>query len=422
MNYDKYLHRNILCIDLKSFFASVECVERKLDPFTTPLVVCDPKRNGAITLAVTSYLKQKGIKSRGRVYELPKDINIIKVPPRMHLYQEKSLEVIQVYLKYISIDDLYIYSIDECFLDVTSYLKLYKLSDYNLAKKIIKDVYDTTHLTVTAGIVPNMLLAKVSMDIEAKHVPDNIAYWSYESIPDKLWKIKPLSKMWGIGHNLEKRLNNMGLYSIYDIAHESINKLQNKFGTIGIELWYHANGIDETLISNLNKEEVKDKSYSESQVLFKDYYGYNIPIILYETSLRLARRLRNNKKLTSLIGLCISYNSSIGYGFYHTMSINEKINDENKIYDYVIYLFNKYYKDNLPIRKIAITLGKLTDNNQVQLSLFESYEEREHKKDELYVIDDVKEKFGANAILPASSLLSYSTIKERNKKIGGHQA
>ena len=202
---DLYIKRNILCIDLKSFFASVECVERKLNPYTTPLVVCDPTRNGAITLAVTPYLKKFGINGRTRVYELPKNLKIIKVPPRMRLYQNKSKEVIKVYLEYVAPEDLHIYSIDECFLDVTNYLKLYKKTDYELAAEILKKIEEKTGLTATAGIGPNLLLAKVSMDIEAKHTKDNIAYWKYEDIEQKLWSIKPLSKMWGIGSHLEKK-------------------------------------------------------------------------------------------------------------------------------------------------------------------------------------------------------------------------
>ena len=151
--------RNIICIDLKSFFASCECLERKLNPFTTPLVVCNPERNGAITLAVTPYLKQFGVKGRTRVYELPKNINIIKVPPRMSLYIRKSKEVIETYLEFVSSSDIHIYSIDEVFLDVTDYLKLYKTDVYTLALKILNRIKEKDGLTATAGIGPNMLLA-----------------------------------------------------------------------------------------------------------------------------------------------------------------------------------------------------------------------------------------------------------------------
>ena len=416
------INRSILCIDLKSFFASCECVVRNLDPFTTPLVVADPEQKGALTLAVTPYLKAKGVKSRGRVYEIPKNIKIIKIPPHMRLYQKMSKEVINTYLEFVSIDDLHIYSIDECFLDVTDYLKMYNMSAYELAKVIIKKVYDNTKLTVTAGIGPNMLLAKVAMDIEAKHVKDNIAIWTYDDVKTKLWSITPLSKMWGIGINIERRLNELGLYTIGDVAKYDKNKLIKKFGIIGEELWNHTNGIDLTLVREANKVESKEKSISRSQVLFKDYYGYNIPIILYETCNILARELRIDKKRTSLIHLTIRYNKHVGGGFSHSMKINEEIDNENKLYEYVMYIFDKYYHDNMPIRLIGISLGKLTDNNEYQINIFEDFDKVIKDKKMDIAIDEIKSKYGNNSILRGTSLLSDSTIKERNGKIGGHKA
>lgn len=212
------IKRNIICIDLKSFFASCECVERNLDPFNTPLVVAEPNREGAITLAVTPYMKKLGIKSRGRIFEIPKNITYKIARPRMSLYIKKSKEVVDIYLDYVAKEDLHIYSIDECFLDVTNYLKLYKKTTKELALDIMKTVYKKTGLCATAGIGPNLLLAKVSMDIEAKHNEDFIQEWTYEDIQTKLWNITPLSDMWGIGKRMEKRLNDMGLKKVGDIA------------------------------------------------------------------------------------------------------------------------------------------------------------------------------------------------------------
>ena len=212
MKNNLYIKRNIIAIDLKSFFASCECIERNLDPFTTPLVVCDPTRNGAITLAVTPFMRNLGVPSRGRAYYLPKNIYIIKAPPRMSLYVKKSREVLSIYLEFVSKEDMHVYSIDEVFLDVTDYLHMYNMTDYELANKIMKRIKEKTGLTTTAGIGPNILLAKIAMDIEAKHVPNNIAKWTYEDIPNKLWSITPLSKMWSIGPRMEANLNKLGLY------------------------------------------------------------------------------------------------------------------------------------------------------------------------------------------------------------------
>lgn len=415
---NKLQNRNILCIDLKSFFASVECIKRNLNPFTTPLVVCDPTRNGAITLAVTPYLKKFGVKGRSRVYELPKNINILKVPPRMRLYQEMSKEVIKVYLEYISSEDLHIYSIDECFLDVTDYLKLYKKTDYELALDILKRIEEKTGLTATAGIGPNMLLAKVSMDIEAKHNKDNIAKWTYDDL-DKLWDITPLSKMWGIGYRMEHHLNEMGLKKVGDVAKYDVDKLKKRFGVLGIELWQHANGIDESIIKHINKQEVIEKSYSHSQVLFRDYYDHDITIIIYEMLDVLCRKLRRNKKLCGLIAFGIGYSHNVGGGFYHSLKLDSKTEDINVLYRECIRIFDKYYNYS-PIRKVSISFGKLENNDKLQLNLFENFEEIKIKKDMNEAIDEIKEKYGNNSILNASSLLEASTIRDRNQKIGGH--
>jgi len=410
----------IVCIDLKSFFASCECLERNIDPFTTPLVVCNPYRNDSITLAVTPYLKQFGVSGRTRVYNLPKNINIKKVPPRMSLYIKKSKEVVETYLEFVSPNDIHIYSIDEVFLDVTDYLKLYKTDVYSLTLKILNRIKEKDGLTATAGIGPNMLLAKVSMDIEAKHTKDNIAHWTYKDVETKLWKITPLSKMWGIGSRMEKNLNKLGVFTIGDLAQYNKYLLKEKFGVIGEELWNHANGIDDSTIADYKKEP-KDKSYSHSQILYKDYDDKNVTLIIKEMSKVLAQRLRENKKHTSLISLHISYSKSVGGGFSHMNKLETSSDNEQIIESTCLNIFDKFYED-LPIRKVGISVGKLSDNNSIQLNLFESFKEIKEEQDMNKAIDEISNKFGKNSIIPASALLNDSTLIERNKKIGGHNA
>ncbi len=415
-----YLNRHFLCIDLKSFFASCECLERKLDPFSYPLVVANPNQgNGAITLAVSPYLKEQGVPSRVRLYEIPKHIKYTIVKPRMNLYLEKSREVVAVYLKYVSKEDLHIYSIDECFLDVTDYLKMYQKTDYELALDILDDVKKSTGLYATCGIGPNMLLAKVSMDIEAKHNKDFIAKWTYEDIPNKLWKISPLSKMWGIGPRMEKNLNKLGIFSIYDLAYYDRNKLKQKFGVIGLELWNHANGIDLSRIESFKKE--KDHSYSHSQVLFKDYNGENIKIIIREMVDVLAIRLHQNHKTCSSIGFGIGYSKSVGGGFYHQIKLSNPTDLEKNILENALMIFDKFYTGE-PIRKVSIACGGLSCKDGVQLNIFEHIQDVEEQEKIDQAILEIKNKYGKNSLLKASSLLSDSTIYERNKKIGGHTA
>ena len=415
------INRNIICIDLKSFFASVECVELGLDPFTTPLVVAEPNRNGAITLAVTPYMKSLGVKSRGRIYEIPKNIKYTIAKPRMSLYIEKSKEVVSIYLDYVSKEDLHIYSIDECFLDVTNYMKIYKKTTYELAKEIINTIRKKTGLYATAGIGPNMLLAKVSMDIEAKNNNDFIAEWTYNDIKSKLWNITPISNMWGIGKQMEKNLNNLGIKTIKDLANYNRTKLKEKYGIIGEELWYHANGIDLSKISDF-KRIAKEKSISNSQILYRDYYNNEINLIIREITSILVKRLRKEKLTTKRVSLYIGYSKIIGNGFSISKKLETSTNDEKYIYNILLNILNNHYETNTPIRKVGISLSKLEKNNSLQLNLFETFDEVNKKNKIHKTIDDINKKFGNNTVLKATRLLSDSTIKSRNNKIGGHNA
>lgn len=414
-------NNNIICIDLKSFFASCECIRLNKNPFSYPLVVANPNQgDGAITLAVTPYLKTLGVPSRGRIFEIPKNIKYDIIMPHMSYYIQKSKEVVSIYLDYVSKDDLHIYSIDECFLDVTHYLKLYKKTDYELAKEILENIYKKTGLTATAGIGPNMLLAKVSMDIEAKHNKDNISKWTYEDVEKKLWKISPLSNMWGIGKNMERNLNKMNIFSIEDLAKTNSGILKDKFGVIGLELWNHANGIDTSKISDFNGQ-TKDKSYSNSQVLFKDYNEKNIFLIINEMVDNLCERLRKNNKEAACFGLGITYSKNTPGGFYHNVKLDNSTDKSNDFIKYANLIFDKFY-EGLPIRKVTVCAGKLTDKLGTQLNLFEKYEEKEKNDNINLTLDVIKKKYGKNSVLKASSLLEDSTVKDRNKKIGGHNA
>lgn len=414
-----YIKRNIMCIDLKSFFASCECVERGLDPFCVPLVVANKKQgNGAITLAITPCLKAQGIPSRVRLYDIPQNIHYEIVPPRMKLYIEKSKEVVSIYLDYVAVEDLHIYSIDECFLDVTDYLKLYKKSDYELAEEILNTIYQKTGLTATCGIGPNLLLAKIAMDTEAKKYKNGIVKWSYDDIPNKLWPITPLSKMWGIGPRMEKKLNALKIFTVGQLAHFNVNILKDKFGIIGSELWEHANGIDLSKISDF-KVSPKDKSYSHSQVLFKDYNENNIKLIIKEMVGVITARLRTNNKQTTNIGLGITYSKEIQGGFYHSMKLSCPTDSEKEINQICLLLFERYY-NNLPIRKVSISCGGLIKKTGVQLNLFEPLEIYEDEAKINAATDEIKNKFGKNSLLKASSLLDDSTAIKRNQQIGGH--
>ena len=403
----------IMSIDLKSFFASCECVNRGLDPFTTPLVVADTSRgNGAMTLAVTPYLRNKGVNSRSRVFTLPKNVKIIFAKPRMKLYETYSEKVREIFKSFIGEEDIHIYSIDEVFMDVTDYLKYYKMTDIELAKKIMKTIKDKTGLTSTCGIGPNIFLSKVAMDIEAKHNKEFIAKWTFNDIETKLWNIEPLSSVWGIGKNTEKKLNNLGIKKVKDINNYTRDFYIKRFGNVaGNDIWCKANGIDFTTIKDLN-ERTKNKSISMSQILYRDYSKEEAILIVKEMNDMLSNKLRRMNKTTKLIYLGINYSRDLCKKFKETILLNESEDIPERIYEVLEYI---YYKniENLPIRKITIAYSKLSNKKCTQLSLFENNiieTDNYHK-----AIDKINERFGHTSILRASSLLKNSTIKNREK-------
>ncbi len=405
--------RVIMSIDLKSFFASCECVNRGLDPFSTPLVVADTSRgNGAMTLAVTPYLRSKGVNSRSRVFELPKNIKIIFAKPRMKLYETYSEKVREIFKSFISEEDIHIYSIDEVFMDVTDYLKYYKMTDIELAKTIMKTIKDKTGLTSTCGIGPNIFLSKVAMDVEAKHNKEFIAKWTFNDIETKLWNLEPLSTVWGIGKNTEKKLNNLGIKKVKDINNYTRDFYIRRFGNVaGNDIWCKANGIDFTTIKDLN-ERVRDKSISMSQILYRDYSKEEAILIVKEMNDMLSKKLRRMNKTTKLVYLGINYSRDLCKRFKETILLNESEDIPERIYEVLEYI---YYKniENLPIRKVTIAYSKLSDKKCTQLSLFENniIENDEYHK----AIDKINERFGGTSLLRASSLLKNSTIKNREK-------
>jgi DNA polymerase V len=415
------IYKEIICIDLKSFYASVECSFLNLDPFKTPLVVADKSRGGgSVVLAVTPFLKNLGVPSRCRIYELPKNINIIFRRPQMKKYMIVAKKIIEIYLNYISEEDLHIYSIDEAFLDLTPYLSLYKKNTKEIAQDILRSIYKKTGIYASCGIGKNMLLSKLALDLEAKDSPDFISCWDYNSVKEKLWKVNSLSKMWGIGPRLEKKLHRLGITNVYDLAHYNKEALKEHFGILGEELYYHANGIDQSKIQDKKYIFSKRKSYGQSQVLFRDYYAPDIYIIIRETVDELTRKLRSSNYYTQTIRLGISYSKDFSSGFNRQITLDEPTMSGNEIFKACIKLFQKFYKG-FPIRKIYVGLTKLKKLEYKKISIFD-YEEKsiEAENNIFHKVDEIKRKFGKNFINRSSSMLDSSTIRSRNKMVGGH--
>ena len=277
------MQKYYLCIDLKTFYASVECVERGLDPFNTNLVVADTSRGkGTICLAVSPRMKMLGVKNRCRLYEIPPNIKYIAAIPKMNKYIEYSANIYAIYLKYFAKEDIHIYSVDEGFMDVTNYLKMYQMNPIELAKTIIKDIYKTYGITATAGIGTNMYLAKIALDITAKHSITNIGYLDEEKYKKELWHHKPLSDFWQIGKGIERRLNRMRIFDMYDVAHTDPKKLYKEFGINAEYLIDHSWGKESCTIADIKAYKPKSNSISNSQVLFEDYSFIKARLVLKE--------------------------------------------------------------------------------------------------------------------------------------------
>lgn len=416
------LHRHILCIDLKSFYASVECALLGLDPFTTPLVVADKSRgDGSIVLAVSPFLKKHGIPSRCRIHELPNDPRIIFCKPRMATYLEFSTRVIEIYLSFVAEDDLFIYSVDEAFLDITDYLTYYQKTDIEIARLILAKILSDTKLFATCGIGPNMLMAKLALDIESKKAPDFIAKWDYLDIPNKLWPVEPLSEMWGIGSRMEKRLNRLGLYRIGDLANYSKETLKRLFGVLGEELYYHTHGIDMSLINSRHhlQKTTHQASLGSGQTLFSDYLPPEIFLVIQEMADDLARRLRTHRHVAKTIHFGLGYSKAIGGGFSQQITLDYPTANASVIYDYCLYIFHHHYMDE-PIRRVHISVTNLSKEHAYQFSLFEDAEHLKKEHELGHALDQIRMKYGKNSVNRASSELKGSTIKARNRMIGGH--
>ena len=410
--------RVIAVIDLKAFYSYVECLDRGLDPWKTPLVVADKDRGtNTIVLSVSPYLKKFGIPSRCRIKELPKKFKYIYAVPRMERYLEKSADVISVLYHFVSEEDVHVYSIDEAFVDLTSYLDYYKKTPLEMVTTIINQIKEDTGLQATAGIGDNFFLAKVALDIYAKKEKNGIATIHIEEIREKLWPITPLSKVWSIGSRTEAKLNALGIYTVRDIAISDVDYLKVKFGVMGEQLWRHANGIDEADIHE--KYEPKERSLSLGQVLFRDYKKDETITIIREMVDELSSRMRNQEKMARVVSLFIGYSKDKG-GFARRSTLLYATDDTEQLFEAIIEIYKKHISD-LPIRNISISFGGLCEATYQQLSVFEDAEEQNNRHNLQKALDLLHSKYGKNSVLRASSLLEESTVRERNEFIGGHR-
>ena len=410
--------RTIAVIDLKAFYSYVECLDRGLDPWTTPLVVADKERGtNTIVLSVSPYLKKQGVPSRCRIKELPKKFKYVYAVPRMERYLEKSADVVGVLYHFVAEEDVHVYSIDEAFIDLTTYLNYYKKTPLQMVTTIINQIKEETGLQATAGIGDNFFLAKVALDVYAKTTKNGIARLHSNEIKEKLWPITPLHKVWSIGTRTEAKLNAMNIFTVKDIATSNPDYLKSKFGVMGEQLWRHANGIDDADIHE--KYEPKERSFSLGQVLFRDYRKDEAITIIREMVDTLTSRMRNEDKMCNTVSLFIGYSKQQG-GFARRATLLSASDDSKVILDAVLEIYHRYISDK-PIRNIGIYYGGLVPASHQQLNLFEDDRKQTNRRNLQKAVDELHSKFGNNSVLRASSLLEESTIKERNEYIGGHK-
>lgn len=493
--------RTYIAIDLKSFYASVECVERGLDPLTTNLVVADESRTEkTICLAVSPSLKAYGIGGRARLFEVVQrmrevngkrryaigsrkftgksfndneikahpdlEVDYIKAMPRMAFYMEYSKRIYEVYLKYIAPEDIHVYSIDEVFMDVTAYLSTYKMTPHELAITIIRDVLRTTGITATAGIGTNMYLAKIAMDIVAKHIPADkdgvrIAELDEMSYRRKLWDYRPLTSFWRVGHGVADRLAIYGIDTMGKIARCSIENeslLYRLFGVNAELLIDHAWGWEPCTIDAVKAYKPETNSIGSGQVLTCPYTTDKALVVIMEMADALALSLLDKGLVTDQIVLYVGYDreniTKAGYdGDLHidhygrfvpkpahgSINLDTPTSSAKKTRTAAVELFNSIVNPNLLVRRLNITANHVVSSDirshkpPVQLDLFTDYDEirhseqqqkedldREHRVHE--TILELKKRFGKNSILKGTNFSEGATGKDRNAQIGGHKA
>ena len=416
--------RTYICIDLKSFYASVECVERGLDPMTTNLVVADPERSDkTICLAVSPSMKALGVHNRCRVFEIPSHIEYLMAPPRMQKYIDYAAEIYGVYLRYLSPDDIYVYSIDEAFMDVTDYLPKYKKTAKEMAVFLMEEVKKEVGVRATAGIGSNMYLCKIALDITAKHAPDFIGILDEESFKEKLWDYTPLSDFWRIGRALENRLHRLGLYTMRQIAHCPEDILYREFGIDAEIMIDHAWGRECVTIADIQRYKPKGSSINAGQVLMRDYAAGEAETVVKEMADEVALMLTKRGESASVFSLAVGYAKRDGgtvvssSGTYPSPTRSDSV-----IRRILCEIYSRIVDREKLIRRFYVSASSLTKDEARQLDLFEDTGDEERKNRIQKAVLDIKGLYGKNSIVKGMDYEEGATARERNMQIGGHKS
>ncbi|MDD5807037.1 MAG: DNA repair protein [Eggerthellales bacterium] len=441
--------RVFLCIDLKSFYASVECVARGLDPFTTNLIVADPDRTEkTICLAITPAMKALGVKNRCRVFEIPKSVDFIMAKPRMKKYMEVSAQIYQVYLEYIAPEDIHVYSIDECFIDITNYLSLYDKTPRQMAVMLMDAVFSRTGICATAGIGTNLFLAKVALDVTAKHAQDHIGYLDHQRFREQIWQHRPITDIWNIGPGIARRLAKYGVEDLKGICMMPPETLYREFGVNAEYLIDHARGYEPCTIQQIHDYVPEGNSLASGQVLSCDYTFEEARAVLREMTDSLILELVEKDLVASSVSLAVGYakgpqepdafgqtggqDPSSAHAQGHgrrfigqtgaSRQLGTATNSQKLIMSRIMDIYDATTRKDAPIRRINLGFGHILPEEYGDLDLFAQSPQAQQEKSLQKAVIAIKDKYGKNSLLKGTSYLEKSTARERNNQVGGHHA
>lgn len=416
-----YKKHTYYVIDMKSFFASVECAELGLDPFKTNLVVADSSRGeGTVCLAITPKMKSLGVKNRCRMFEIPKHIKYKIVKPHMKKYIDYATKIYGIYLKYIDKNDIHVYSIDECFIDATDYLKLYNLSAKQFATKLTREINETLHIPASVGIGTNMYLAKIALDITAKHSHDRIGILTEETYRSTLWHHTPLTDFWQISTGISDRLAKHNIIDMCGIANFNEETLYKEFGINAELLIDHAWGRETCTIADIKNYKSRAKSISSSQILPQNYNFDDAKTVMMEMLQNGCYDLMRQNYVTQNFRIYVGYGDNRGDGAKGTCRMYECTNLYSTIYTYANKLFDDHIDKSRPIRKVGYEFFNLSHENAIQYNLFTDRNKIERETRLVKSVIKLQDKYGKNAVLKGLDLRKNATQKERNTMIGGH--
>ncbi|MCI6273493.1 MAG: DNA repair protein [Coriobacteriaceae bacterium] len=435
--------RQYLCVDLKSFYASVECVERGLDPLAARLVVADPSRTEkTICLAVSPAMKALGVRNRCRAFEIPQAIDYVMVPPRMALYMERSCDVYAVYLRWIAPEDIHVYSIDEAFMDITGYLGLYGCTARELGERIREDVARTTGIPATCGLGTNLYLAKVALDITAKHSGDFFGELDEQTYRATLWNHRPITDFWRVGPGISERLAAMGIHTMGQVATYPAEPLYREFGIDAEILIDHAWGVEPVAMADIKAYRPGSHSVSTAQVLGRNRDFVGARIIAREMADALALDLVEQRLVASGVSLYVGYDLSseeragirdrsdprAWYRAVASAGGGERLlvptSSREQILAAATRVFDASVDRSRPVHRLGLTAtGVLPEGAPgVQGSLFATPEADARERRRQEAVSAVRHKFGKNSLLKGVDLLPEATARERNLQIGGHRS